>query len=128
MKIGHIPQAWKDDVIKVLSTHNDAKIQWTFTARSESEGFFDFPFQTYDHLIKTLSTPELCGEHVQGMLDTHETWAFLCPNPIINHKEIYAKIDLKEDHISIMIFSFHIDRSDDEKLRQAINNFLQNKS
>lgn len=119
MNIAPIPKSWIQDVIKILRSYDSGRIAWTSLA-DQNWGQFGMKHDGYELLIKTLSQSLVIGsDESAGMLGAKETWAFLCPHPIIPDKKLYAKIGLKEGNVSIKIFSFHIDLQE-RKLEKAV--------
>jgi len=57
------------------------------------------------------------------MAGAAEIWEFLLPHPLNSPIPLYAKIGLKNDRLSIKIFSVHIDLKGD--LERAILAFLK---
>ncbi len=105
-----IPEAWRQDVIKVLRSGQDTHIDWTLRARTDWS-MFGLSYQAYELLTHTLSTPSLVGRQVLYMDGATEVWEFLCHHPLGIDTPLYAKIGLKEGRLSIKIFSTHIDHS-----------------
>jgi len=108
MTIAPIPKRWKEPVIKALQTFNSAQIKWKLRAQTDWQQF-GMNHDAYELLIKTLSSPIIGKDESLGMLGAQETWAFLCEHPLNPSTTLYAKIGLKEGHISIIIFSLHTD-------------------
>jgi hypothetical protein len=103
-----IPDAWRQDVIRILKNSDSRFIEWTGRARSDWS-VFGISHKAYELLIQTLSSPGLIGRQVLFMDGPTEVWEFLCPHPLGIDKPLYAKIGLKEGRLHIKIFSTHID-------------------
>lgn len=103
-----IPDAWRQDVIRILKSGDSRVIEWTGRARSDWGGF-GISHQAYELLIQTLSSPGLIGRQVLFMEGATEIWEFLCRHPLGIDKPLYSKIGLKEGRLQIKIFSTHID-------------------
>lgn len=127
MTIAPIPNRWKTPVIKALQTYDTTIIEWKFRPKQEWQQF-GLPHNAYELLIKTLKQPNIIGH--DKSLEMHgakETWAFLCEHPLNQATTLYAKIGLKDDHVSIVIFSMHTDL-EEQKLEKLIQSYLSKKS
>ena len=112
-----IPELWKNEVIKILNTGNNTLIKWTFRAQQDWQQF-GLPYQALALLAFRLKSADVMGRQVFGMAGAAEIWEFLLPHPLNSPIPLYAKIGLKNDRLSIKIFSVHIDLKGD--LERAI--------
>lgn len=129
--IAPIPKRWTTPVIAHLDKGDSSFIDWTFTAKQELR---IIGLQTEQDAFKlctnVLKTPGTIGECVVEMrtIETDqrcEAWTFLCPHPLGSNTPVYAKIGLHENHLSIDIFSLHIDRKG--TLQKKIDSYLNKK-
>lgn len=117
-----IPELWKNEVIKILNTGNNTLIEWTFRAQQDWQQF-GLPYQAHALLARHLKPADTLGRQVFGMAGAAEIWEFLLPHPLNSPIPLYAKIGLKNNHLSIKIFSVHIDlKGDLEKAILALLN------
>lgn len=127
--IAIIPPRWLDIVIPVLEEGDPKGIIWTLTARQNlSRIGLSSQQAAYDHILKTLRTPNQPGEIIPDMRDGQilcETWAFLCPHPLKAPTPLYVKIGLNHGKIVLNLFSIHIDLKD--TLREEFANYLKNR-
>lgn len=129
--IAPIPKRWSTPVVKLLEEGDSSHIDWTFTSKQDLRVIgLQTEQDAFDLCVKILKTPGTIGECVVGMrtIDQNlrcEAWAFLCPHPLGSNVPIYAKIGLHENHLSIDIFSMHIDRKGD--LEKKIERYLKTK-
>jgi hypothetical protein len=119
-----IPEPWKNEVIKILNTGNTTIIEWTYRAQQDWQQY-GLLYQAHELLAACLKPATALGRQVFGMAGAAEIWEFLLPHPLKSPIPLYAKIGLKGDHISIKIFSVHIDLKGD--LEKAILAFLKNR-
>jgi hypothetical protein len=117
-----IPELWKNEVVKILNTGNNTLIEWTFRAQQDWQQF-GLPYQAHASLAVRLKAADSLGRQVFGMAGAAEVWEFLLPHPLNSPRQLYAKIGLKGDRLSIKIFSVHIDLKGD--LEKAILAFLK---
>jgi hypothetical protein len=66
--------------------------------------------------VSLLLTPGLHVEMVTGMYDRHdqtlcETWAVLGTHPLGSPVDVYIKIGLHQNQVTLNLFSIHIDRT-----------------
>lgn len=117
-----IPELWKNEVIKILNTGNNTLIEWTFRAQQDWQQF-GMLHEALALLASQLKPADKLGRQVFGMAGAAEVWEFLLPHPLNSLKPLYAKIGLKDNRLSIKIFSVHIDLKGD--LEKAILAFLK---
>lgn len=122
-----LPQDWCESVIRILRKGDSAHICWTLRAQMDWSPF-GLPYQACDFLVRALSQPGLWGERITGMnplpsapkgLKPPRVFAFLCPHPLGVSSPLYAKIGLHDDHLTIDLFSLHIDLTGDLAKRIA---------
>lgn len=104
-------------VVGILRDGDIRSIRWTLTAEREFHlfGFFSKE-QAYEYCISLLLTPGLHGEMVTGMYDRYdqtlcETWAVLGTHPLGSPVDVYVKIGLHQNQVTLNLFSLHIDRT-----------------
>ncbi|WP_050025053.1 hypothetical protein [Verrucomicrobium sp. BvORR034] len=121
-----IPEAWKNEVIRILRRGDRASIEWTVQAQSDWQQF-GLPYEAYEQLVVCLQDPNALGRQVFGMSGAAEIWEFLFPHPLKIPTPLYGKIGLRNDNKSLVvkIFSTHIDRKGE--LEKAIQKFLKNR-
>ncbi len=122
-----LPRAWVSAVVRILQTRQSGSIRWSFRAQQDWQQF-GLTYQAFDLLIDTLQKPDILGEKIVGMSPlpgppagsgNQTVYAFLCPHPLGGPKPLYAKIGLFADHITIDLFSLHVDLSGDLEKRIA---------
>lgn len=129
--IAPIPSRWIITVLKILRDGDIRSIRWTFTAENEFHLFgFISKDQAYQYCIDLLLTPGIHGEMVTGMYDRldHtlcETWAMLGTHPLGSPVDVYVKIGLHQNQVTLNLFSLHIDRSGE--LKAAIADYQSKK-
>jgi hypothetical protein len=117
-----IPEIWKNEVIKILNNGNNTLIEWTYRAQQDWQQF-GLPYQALTLLSLRLKAADALGRQVFGMAGAAEVWEFLLPHPLNSPIPLYAKIGLKDNRLSIKIFSVHIDLKGE--LEKAILAFLK---
>ena len=126
MTIAPIPNRWKTPVIAALKSYSGDRIEWKLRPRQDWQQFGQ-THEAYELLLNTLDSGQIIGQdNSLSMQGAEETWAFLCPHPLNPQTTLYAKIVLKEEHVSILIFSLHTDL-EGQKLEKAIKNYLKKK-
>ncbi len=114
-----LPPEWCEAVIRILSESSDTCIRWSFRARQDWQQF-GMKHQAFELLIQTLRQREMWGERVTGMTPLsapppgaggQTVYGFLCQHPLGVPTPLYAKIGLFDDHLTIDLFSLHIDLS-----------------
>jgi hypothetical protein len=89
---------------------------------------FGLPYQACGFLVGALQRPGVWGESIAGMMPLPgapkgakppRVFALLCQHPLGLYKPLYAKIGLYDDHLSIDLFSLHIDLMGDLEKRIA---------
>jgi hypothetical protein len=122
-----LPRDWCESVIRILRKGDPVHIRWTLRAQMDWSQF-GLPFQACELLLRILGNPGLWGERITGMLSLPgapkgrkppTVFAFLCDHPLGLATPLYAKIGLHDDHLSIDLFSLHIDLSGDLASRIA---------
>jgi hypothetical protein len=122
-----LPQDWCESVIRILRKGSSAHIRWTLRAQMDWSPF-GLPYQACEFLVRALGRSGLWGERITGMLPLPgapksrkppTVFAFLCNHPLALVTPLYAKIGLHDDHLSIDLFSLHIDLTGDLSKRIA---------
>lgn len=124
-----LPQDWCEAVIRILRGGAPAQIRWTLRAQMDWSQF-GLPYQACEFLVSALQRPGAWGESVAGMMplpgapkgaQPPRVFAFLCQHPLGLSTPLYAKIGLYDDHLSIDLFSLHIDLTSDlgKRIAQA---------
>ncbi|MEO8613630.1 MAG: hypothetical protein ABI600_00695 [Luteolibacter sp.] len=129
--IAPLSEPWLAAVIPILERGDPASILWTGRAQREmAAAGLEFKWNAYELCLQVLRTPGMLGEQIHGMIDERdntlcETWAFLCPHPLLLKIPLYVKIALHGSQVHLVMISMHTDHSG--KLLQAIRAFLKKK-
>ncbi len=122
-----LPPDWCESVIRILEKSAASHIRWTVRAQMDWSPF-GLPYQACGLLVRALRQPGIWGESISGMMPlpgapkgvkAPRVYAFLCQHPLGVPKPLYAKIGLYDDHVSIDLFSLHIDLTGDLAKRIA---------
>jgi hypothetical protein len=122
-----LPPEWISAVLRILRNGQAAHIRWSFRAQQDWQQF-GLTHQAFQHLIETLRQADVWGERISGMAPLpglpagagqQLVYAFLCPHPLGAAKPLYAKIGLFDDHLTIDLFSLHVDLSGELEKRIA---------
>lgn len=115
--VAPLPATWCQAVIHLLEKGASSQVRWTLRAQMDWQQF-GLPYQAKECLVRTLRQPGIWGESVTGMTSLPGTpkgtkpprvHGFLCPHPLGGSKPLYAKIGLYQDHLTLDLFSLHID-------------------
>jgi hypothetical protein len=114
--VAPIPQRWLKRVTPLLADGDPKAILWTIAAQAELRMVgLRSKQDAYDLCLQVLHNPGQLGECIPDMRDARdqtlcETWAFLCPHPLKVATPLYVKIGLHANHLTLNLFSLHIDR------------------
>lgn len=111
-----LPESWRETVLSVLKGGDPKKIDWTLTARQDSQALgLGMQFEALDYLTRLFRTPGLPCRPYPSMDGGSATdiRAVLGPHPANVPTKVYVKIGIKLNGDAIKIISFHVDRTGD---------------
>lgn len=112
-----LPNEWCKKVIRILKLGNPNNIRWSKRALQDWS-MYGLEYEAYSYLIRQLEKRDIWGKSNPDMdplpgppADIHSTYEFLCPHPLNPKSNVYAKIALYKDEITIDVFSLHQDHT-----------------
>ena len=102
-----IPEAWRNDVIRILRTNDRRLIEWTTPAlqRWETDTFGEAQeYEAYDAMIAALECEDILGDETTSYSGQVGTYQFLFS---FRSQLMYGKIALYEKRLRILILSAH---------------------
>jgi hypothetical protein len=111
-----LPEPWRETVLSVLKGGDPKKIEWTLTARQDSQAIgLGMQFEALEYLTNLFQVPGLLCLPYPGMDggSASEIRAVLGPHPAHVQTPVYVKIGIKLNGDAIKIISLHVDRTGD---------------
>ena len=103
---GPIPESWRNDVVRILRTNDDRRIDWTPRALQlwKTDTFGAWKNEAYDAMIAALSSHGIEGNETTSYPGQIATYEFLFWH---GTTQMYGKIALRNARVRILVLSAH---------------------